>query len=259
MRLRWWRYGQDVTVRTPGLWIWGHREPVTDEFRAKELELPHPAPIAGPSPPPRTVVGHLLIIGSRETRLYRHLQAALATDSKTVVLMDRRRTDTGAPTGVAERRQRTIVRRHLRFDLLESVYVDIVRTEVVRTPRLEEHVNNGELATIDERERVERWVEDRQYVIGRLIPGLLEDRERWRAKAEAAEQESDQLRFEITALRKEVALRESERQHIGSEQVAIAEAFRRAMEHLTQLQQPLNDVAHRLHSLQSAVVEVNGG
>ena len=231
---------------------------MSDEFRSREFPDPLPTPTAVPPPPPHAEVRHLLIIGSHEAQLYRHLQAALATDSKTVVLMDRRCADTGAPAGTVERRRPASVHRHLRFHLLESVRVDIVRDETPRSPRLEETVNNGEVIVVDDRERVERWVEDSQYVIGRLIPGLLEDRDRWRTKAETVEQENDRLRFEIATMRKDIAERESERQHIGSEQAAIAEAFSRAMEHLTRLQQPLNDVVHRLHSMQPAGSELDG-
>ena len=92
-------------------------------------------------------------------------------------------------------------------------------------------MGNGEVEIGSDRERVERWVEDSQYVIGRLIPGLLEDRDRWRAKTESAEQEIDRLR---------------------AEQAAIADAFAKAMEHLAQMQQPLHEVLSRLQSLQPA-------
>lgn len=233
---------------------------MSDDFRAKEFSPPLPAPTAVPTPPPQTDVRHLLIIGRRETQLYRHFQAALATDAKTVVLMDRRCTDTGAPAGMAERRRPTTVRRHLQFHFLKSVCVDIiVRDEARRSDRSEESVNNGELVVVNDRERVERWVEDSKYVVGRLIPELLEDRDRWRTKAESVEQENERLRYEIGVMRKDLAERESERQHIGAEQAAIAQAFSRVMEHLTQLQQPLNDAVHRLHSMQPAAAEVNAG
>lgn len=220
---------------------------MSDEFRSNQ---------SPPSPPPS--VRHLLIIDRRETDLYKHLQAALASDSKTIVVLDRRHADVGVPPGQLERRRPGGGHRHLHFHLLERVRVDIVRHETGRTPRTEDRVNNGEIIVVNDRERVERWVEDSQYVIGRLIPGLLEDRERWRTKAEQAEQESDRLRLEVATMRREIAEREAERQHIGNEQAAIAEAFKSAMEHLTRLQQPLNDVVHRLNVMQPGVAEVSG-
>ena len=229
---------------------------MSDEFRAKP-PAPLPGRTAASPPQPRADVRHLLIIDRRETELYRQLRAALAADSKTIVLLDRRSVDSGAPAGVAERRRPTLVRRHLEFHLLESVRVDIVRDETQPPPRSEDNVNHGELTVGNDRERVEQWVQDSQYVIGRLIPGLLEDRDRWRMKADASDQENERLRYEIDMMRKEIAERESERQQMTSEQAAIAASFNRVMEHLTQIQQPLSDAAHRLRTLQPAVAETN--
>lgn len=106
------------------------------------------------------------------------------------------------------------------------------------------HADMG--ATTDDRERVDRWIEESQYFIGRLIPGLLDDRDRLRGKTEASEQETERLRAEVGELRREVAQLRSEREGFRNEQVAIAEAFARAMDHLNQVQQPLTEVLHRL-------------
>jgi len=195
----------------------------------------------------------LVIVASREVRLYRHLSAALANDAQTAVLIDRRRADAGPPAGLPERRRPVAFDRDPRFHLAV-----VVREERTSTQGREEHVNNGEVVVAGDRERVERWVEDSQYVIGRLIPGLLEDRDRWRTKAETAEQEIDRLRLEIATLRKEITERESERQYVRGEQAAMAEAFSRAMEHLAQMQQPLNDVRHRLSSMEPVLVGAGG-
>ena len=65
---------------------------------------------------------------------------------------------------------------------------------------------------LEDRQRVDRWIEESQYLIGRLIPSILDDRERLRGKLEAAEQECVRLRQEIGELRKEVADLQSETQ-----------------------------------------------
>jgi hypothetical protein len=65
---------------------------------------------------------------------------------------------------------------------------------------------------LEDRQRVDRWIEESQYLIGRMIPGILDDRERLRGKLEAAEQECVRLRQEIGELRKEVADLQSETQ-----------------------------------------------
>lgn len=217
-------------------------------FTAALEEPSMPPTPAVPSPRPR----QLVVVARGETGLHRYLSTALARDPHTVVVVDRRDTAAGAPPKGIERRQPVTFRRDLSVHL-----VIVVREERTFTPR-GEAMNNGEVEIASDRERVERWVEDSQYVIGRLIPGLLEDRDRWRTKTEAAEQEIDRLRAEIGAMRREIAEREAEKQYVRAEQAAMADAFTKAMDHMAQMQQPLHEVLSRLQSLQPAMVEANG-
>jgi hypothetical protein len=195
---------------------------------------------------------HLVIVARGEPGLYQYLRAALARDPHTTVLLNRRAAAGPPPEGV-ERRKPVTFRRDLTVHL-----VTVVREERTSTPRERAPMNSGEVEIASDRERVERWVEDSQYVIGRLIPGLLEDRDRWRTKMEAAEQEIDRLRAEVGAMRREIGEREAEKQYVRAEQAAMADALTKAMDHVAQMQQPLHELVSRLSSLQPAMVEANG-
>jgi hypothetical protein len=208
----------------------------------------------------------LVIVAARETRLYEHLRTTLARDTKTVVVLDRR---CGRSSSVVVERRKPVTHR---LDLgLHPVIVAReeapmtfggtapapARAETANPWRGGGTMNNGEVIVVDDRQRIERWAEDSQYVIGRMIPSLLEERDRWRGKAEAADQEIDRLRLELGALRKDVAELRAEREFVRTEQAAISDAFTKAMEHLAQLQQPLGDVLHRLQSMQPVLAETN--
>lgn len=106
---------------------------------------------------------------------------------------------------------------------------------------------------LEDRQRVDRWIEESQYLIGRMIPGLLDDRERLRGKFEAAEQECARLRQEIGELRKEVSDLQSETQFFRTEHVAMAEALREVIDHIGGVQKPLNEVFRRLQVTQPAL------
>ena len=99
-------------------------------------------------------------------------------------------------------------------------------------------------AVVD-RQRVAQWIEESQYVIGRLIPGLLEDCERQRAKAAAADQDCERLRSEIGELRKEIGEVQSEREFLRNERVATGDALSRAVEHTSQIHHLLGEVLRR--------------
>jgi hypothetical protein len=186
-----------------------------------------------------------VLVARDEPGLYRYLCEALARDPHTTVLVDRRGPGRGTPPDAIERRKPVTFRRDLTLHL-----VIVVRQErTCEAIRGRSSMNNVEVEVASDRERVERWVEDSQYVIGRLIPGLAEDCDRWRAKTEAAEQEIDRLRTEIGALRRELADRETEKQYVRAESAAIADAFAKAMDHIAQMQQPLHEIQSRLQTL----------
>ncbi len=99
---------------------------------------------------------------------------------------------------------------------------------------------------VEDRQRIDRWIEESQYLIGRIIPTLLDDRERLKGKLEAAEQEGARLRQEIAELRKEVSDLQSETQHFRNEQAAMAEVLAQVLEHFGQVHKPLADIYRRL-------------
>ena len=102
------------------------------------------------------------------------------------------------------------------------------------------------MEAMEERQRVDRWIEESQYLIGRMIPGLLDDRERIRARLETAEQRCGKLREEVLELRKEVSELRAEALFFRSEHAAIAETLSGIVVHLGHVQKPLNDVYRRL-------------
>lgn len=110
------------------------------------------------------------------------------------------------------------------------------------------------------RQQVERWIEESQGLLGRIIPGLLDDNQRLRDKVVGAEQDCDRMRDEIGVLRREVSALQAELEslrgqhdYLKGEQVAVAEALTRAVHHLSQLVQPINEMAAKLHIGQSAL------
>jgi chromosome segregation ATPase len=104
------------------------------------------------------------------------------------------------------------------------------------------------------RHQLERWIQESQALLGRIIPGLLDDNERLRGKVAAAEQDRDRMRMEIGQLRREIAdltkdltQLQADRQYVRGEQTAIAEAVSRALHHMSQLAQPMNEILQRVH------------
>ena len=104
-------------------------------------------------------------------------------------------------------------------------------------------------ADLEDRQRVDRWLEESQYLLGRLIPGFLDDRERLKARLVGAEADNDRLRLEVDGLRREVAGLLTELQHHRTEQAATAEAFSAVLGQLKDLHKPLTEVQRRLQAV----------
>ena len=114
--------------------------------------------------------------------------------------------------------------------------------------------------TIGTRQQVERWIEESQYLLGRVIPSVFDDNQRLRERAAASDAECDRMREEIATLRRELhdvqleltGLR-GQNEGLRSEQVAVAESLSRAVHHMNELMQPMNELMTRLHVGQPTV------
>jgi chromosome segregation ATPase len=116
------------------------------------------------------------------------------------------------------------------------------------TEHEKEAAKMGDMEVLDDRQRVDRWLEEGRYLLGRTIPALLDDRDRLRGKLEAAEQDCERLRLEINELRREAVRLQNELDQFRSAQVAIGEAFGNVMDLIGQLNAPLSDINKRLQS-----------
>ncbi len=76
---------------------------------------------------------------------------------------------------------------------------------------------SDDMASVDAKDQVTRWIQQGQQVLA-LLPGLLEQTERGRARAAEVETEVERLRHEVAELRRE-------NQQLRTERDEIAEAF----------------------------------
>jgi chromosome segregation ATPase len=112
------------------------------------------------------------------------------------------------------------------------------------------------------RQQIERWIEESQGLLGRMIPSVLEDNQRLRDRVNGAEQDCDRMREEVAGLRRELGTLQSELetlrgQHddLRAERVAVGEALSRALHHMSQMMQPMNDMVTRLQVAQPFAME----
>ena len=112
------------------------------------------------------------------------------------------------------------------------------------------------------RQQIERWIEESQSLLGRMIPGVLEDNQRLRDKVITAEQDCDRMREEIASLRRELGTLQSELevlrgQHddLRGEQAAVGESLTRALHHMGQMMQPINEMMTKLHVTQPLAMD----
>jgi hypothetical protein len=217
---------------------------------AARPSVPSPWPSAALAPPgPR----HLIIVARDEPALFEYLARQYAGDSGVRVVVDRRSLGSaGDAPGMVERRGAHGARPAFGH-LCWIAEVSFEEPSPVEAPARPERERRGSMEGLEDRQRVDRWIEESQYLIGRLIPGLLDDRERMKVKLEATETECDRLRHEAAELRKEISDLQSETQYFRTEHVAMADALREVIEHVGQIHKPLNDVHRRLQVTQPAL------
>jgi hypothetical protein len=105
---------------------------------------------------------------------------------------------------------------------------------------------------LEDRQRVDRWLEESQYLIGRLVPAYLDDRDRLRSRIEVVEQDNERLRTELGEARREAAELRNDLDFHRTERATVADSFGAILEHLAALQKPINDVSRRLHNVSAA-------
>jgi hypothetical protein len=181
---------------------------------------------------------YLVVVPGAERALFEYLEQRFKSDPATSVLLERRKTPRPSPRAVVLYRGVTVVRRS------ESTQPFTTRS----FSRPDERRQAMSEVDLEDRQRVDRWLEESQYLLGRLVPGYLDDRERLKARLAGSEADSERLRHEVEGLRREIASLVAELQQQRNEQAATAEAFASVLGQLSDLQKPLTEVHRRLQS-----------
>jgi len=210
------------------------------------------APVVAGDPPvataPPDAPSYLVVVARSQPGLFEHLRRRLHGDPKTIVLLDRRLTSRTA----ADRRHRQ------RADALATHGAVVIRLH----PGYEGSCMNSNVVTrirggqrmmeetdaLNERQRIDRWLEESQYLTGRLIPTFLDDRERLKAKLDSLEGETERLRAELNEMRRELSQAQGEVQFYKNEHATMADTFAGLVDQFSQMQKPLSDVYRRLQS-----------
>jgi hypothetical protein len=188
--------------------------------------------------------GYLVVVPAADPALFEYLEQRFKGDPATSVLLERRKARRPSPRAVV---------------LVHGVTVVRLGTVVQSLPprissRLDDRRQTMSEVDLEDRQRLDRWLEESQYLLGRLIPGYLDDRERLKARLSGSEADCDRLRHELEGLRREVASLVAELQHHRNEQAATAEAFAAVLGQLSDLQKPLTEVHRRLQSVHTPVI-----
>jgi hypothetical protein len=195
---------------------------------------------------------YVVLVPAREFSLFEYLEQRFKGDPAVSVVLDRRATRRPSPAAASRSvvlvQGVTVIRRGDTTTAAPESVQSMCRAEEGGT-----RMSDGQ-EMLEDRQRVDRWLEESQYLLGRLIPGYLDDRDRLRVRLVSAEAESDRLRQEIEALRRDLAGLQGELQYQRSEQSAAAEAFASVLNQLTELQKPLGEVHRRLAAAQPGMI-----
>jgi hypothetical protein len=203
------------------------------------------------------------VVAATEEGLYRYLKARFAADTGTQVILDRRRR--GSVRLGVDDRQATERRRSQSEEILASQRVAVFRLTAAAgedPSMVNEPAGTGGTASmegiegLEDRQRIDRWLEESQYLIGRVVPNYLDDRDRVRARLDVVEQDNERLRTELGEARREIAELRGDVEFHRTERASVADSFGAILEHLAALQKPVNDVSRRLHNVPSVTTEI---
>jgi hypothetical protein len=197
---------------------------------------------------------YLVVVAASEEGLYHYLRARFEADTGTHVILDRRRRD--APRGRPAHERRASHSMEVR---------SFQRVAVIRLTggaTVHEPAGKGGAASmegiegLENRQRVDRWLEESQYLIGRLVPAYLDDRDRVRGRLDVVEQDNERLRTELAEARREIAELRGDLEFHRTERASVVDTFSAIAEHLAALQKPISDMSRRLHSVPSSPSEM---
>jgi hypothetical protein len=216
-----------------------------------------------------------VVVAHDQPALFAALVRRLGGDPAARVILDRRRGERRRAAQprqpdrrLAERRRVLGIRQDLRFSWVAVCRAVHWGPPGDGDPVVSESREGGEArmsmtdAGVEVRQQVERWIEESQYLLGRVIPSVFDDNQRLRDKLAASEQDGDRMREEIAGLRREInelhgqlnALR-GQHEYLRSEQATVAEALSRAVMHMSQMMQPINEMVAKLNVGQSMAME----
>lgn len=198
-----------------------------------------------------TQIEYVVIVAPTDEPLFHYLQAQFKGDPFTLVIFDRRRRgdapDGSASLPEAERRQPRST-----FSSLGVTVIRLTGDRLARDTEVHEQAGRRPRATmegIEDRQRVDRWLEESQYLIGRMIPAYLDDRERLRGRLQATDQDNERLKAELADARREIAELRGDLEFHRGERARIAESFHAIVEQLTAIQAPISDISSRLQPI----------
>jgi hypothetical protein len=201
-----------------------------------------------------TAYRYLIVVPAADDVLFRYLEGRFHGDLLTRVIFDRRRAASPPGPATSPGVERRLSRSPFLafgvavFRLHDEAPTQLDLDQAGRRPR-------PTMEGIEDRQRVDRWLEESQYLIGRMIPAYLDDRDRTRARLESVEQDNERLRIELADARREITELRGDLDFHRSERARIAENFHTIIDHLTALQGPLNDISSRLQTFHPTVAD----
>ncbi len=209
---------------------------------------------------------YLVVVARTEPALYEHLRNRHGSDPAVRVVLDRRgacdvETTVGRPP-VERRRRRSWLTSGASHELVALGREDTTESLNQQPSIRHEEASRqmSQMETLEDTQRVTRWLAESQDLLGRVIPALLEERDRLRHTLEAKEHECQRLRGELGELgelRRNLGAVQGDLDTLRGERVAMAEAFGGVVDLLGQLQGPLGEIARRLHAARPVAVDTS--
>src|SRR5256886_12634137 len=148
------------------------------------------------------------------------------------------------PPPVERRRRRSWLTTGASHELVE---LPAEGTTESRSPTQKPGVRHEEATRqVEDPQRVTRWLTESQQMVDRVIPALIEERDRLRQSLEARERECEQLRAELDETRRNLGALQSELERLRGERAATVKAVDDVVAVLAQLHRPMYAIGRRL-------------